>query len=642
MFSTLFPRPRKITATGGVFDLGARASAPRLWFCRGEWDGVPVHHAANARLRAAADASNAPGVRVEMRDGPGAGAGDGMPFAVRDASLPAGGYRLEVAPEAGLRVRAADPAGLLHALQTFAQLLRRFGARMPALVCEDAPAFPQRGFMLDISRCKVPTNAALEALVSQLSFLRINQLQLYTEHTYAFAGRREVWLGASPLDAADYALLRDRCAAHAIRLVPNLQSFGHVERWLRHRRYRHLAECPGGFHHELAGTHRPPGTLRPGPESLRFAGELHAEFLANFPDTPGAPFNIGGDEPWELGLGASRELCATLGKHAVYCGHLSALARSVEARGRRAQFWADILLEPGGIRHADTLPASAIPVLWGYDAGHPFEAQCAALAATGREYLVAPGTSAWQSLHGRLDNALANVREALAAALRHRADGILLTSWGDCGNHQPWPAFYPPLAAMAALAWNPGAHAHETTPDSAVLEGGIGAAFFDGDAAPARRLLRFGMADRFFTKTIRNKSLLWELLTARRPVLEGLLREVPERELSASLAHLEETLDGTLAADLAGGAHSGIRAREWEPARGVPAVDAELGASLALARLAVFRARAIRSGVERPFAAASARRQFRASLALYRAAWRRRAREGGLAESVSRITAAAC
>ena len=50
-----------------------------------------------------------------------------------------------------------------------------------------APVLPVRGYMLDISRDKVPTMETLFALVDSLAALRYNQLQFYTEHTFAFA-----------------------------------------------------------------------------------------------------------------------------------------------------------------------------------------------------------------------------------------------------------------------------------------------------------------------------------------------------------------------------------------------------------------------------------------------------------------------
>ena len=54
-------------------------------------------------------------------------------------------------------------------------------------------------------------------------------------------------------------------------------------------------------------------------------------------------------------------------------------------RGRTVQFWGDILLEDLAL--AQDAPADAVPVVWGYDAGHPFKEQCGRLRELGRAYL---------------------------------------------------------------------------------------------------------------------------------------------------------------------------------------------------------------------------------------------------------------
>ena len=52
--------------------------------------------------------------------------------------------------------------------------------------------------MLDISRNRVPTMDWLKELIDVLSLLRYNELQLYTEHTFAYADHATVWKHASP------------------------------------------------------------------------------------------------------------------------------------------------------------------------------------------------------------------------------------------------------------------------------------------------------------------------------------------------------------------------------------------------------------------------------------------------------------
>jgi len=96
--------------------------------------------------------------------------------------------------------------------------------------------------MLDISRNKVPSMATLYSLVDLLAGLKINHLQLYTEHTFAYAAHREVWADASPMTAEEVLLLDSYCRERFIELAPNQNSFGHLQGWLRLPRYREMAE----------------------------------------------------------------------------------------------------------------------------------------------------------------------------------------------------------------------------------------------------------------------------------------------------------------------------------------------------------------------------------------------------------------
>jgi len=302
----------------------------------------------------------------------------------------------------------------------------------------------------------------------------------------------------------DLAAVGATCAELGIELVPNLNTFGHLERWLRHEPYRRLAECPEGWTHPLTGQFKPhPSTLCPDDASLAFVAGLLDGYLPRFAS---GQVNIGGDEPWELGQGRSREAVDARGKHRVYLDFLNRIHGLVRARGKRMQFWGDILLEDLAL--AGDAPAEALPVVWGYDPGHPFDAQCGRLAELGRDFLIAPGAGTWQSFTGRLADARTNVREATAAALRHGADGVLMTAWGDNGYHQPWPTFWIPLGEAAAMAWCGTANA-EPDPVLAVLP-----FLEDGADAPevAAALEALGELDGRIPVSIRNKSLAWELL----------------------------------------------------------------------------------------------------------------------------------
>jgi len=565
----LFPRPRERVLRGGSLNPGHEG---RAWLER-----LP-------RTIAAAEAALSAGA-------------EGAWQVIHDARLPAEGYRL-VITEGGVHLAASDARGLLHGARVVRQLFASASGALPCLEIRDHPDLPVRGFMLDVSRGKVPTLPELLDLVSAMAALRLNQLQLYVEHTFAFPGHEAVWREASPLTPEELAAVGERCASLGIEFVPNLNTFGHLERWLRHEPYRRLAECPEGWTHPLTGQFKPhPSTLCPNDDALEFVAGLLDAYLPHFTSDQ---VNIGGDEPWELGQGRSREAVAARGKHRVYLDHLNRIHELVRSRGKRMQFWGDILLEDLAL--AGDAPAEALPVVWGYDAGHPFDAQCGRLAELGRDYLIAPGTSTWQSFTGRLANARANVREATEAALRHGARGILMTAWGDNGYHQPWPTFWLPLAEAAAMSW---CRATNATPEAARA---IAPFLAEPAAAPAvaRALETLGHLDDQIPRAIRNKSLTWELQAGENASQDAVRAALSPAEIERSLGWL----------DRAAGEVADI---------GDARVRHELGVGVALARLGLVHS-------HREPAPVATRETLAAR---YRHAWLQRARPGGLEESVS-------
>jgi hypothetical protein len=118
-----------------------------------------------------------------------------------DASLPAQGYAI-AADRQGIRVDHADAAGRRYAEDTLAQLRRSHGA-LPGLQLRDAPDFATRGYLLDVSRDRVPTRESLLLLVGRLARLRFNHLELYTEHAFAWLYQRRGGVQARRMGSAE-------------------------------------------------------------------------------------------------------------------------------------------------------------------------------------------------------------------------------------------------------------------------------------------------------------------------------------------------------------------------------------------------------------------------------------------------------
>ena len=182
-------------------------------------------------------------------------------------TLPAQGYELTI--EGGnVTIRHADDAGLRYARSTLEQIRAQSSGGLPGVHVTDHPDFPHRAYMLDVSRDRVPTRETLERIVGILALARINQLQLYTEHTFAYEAHEIVWENASPITPDDVRWLDALCAANGIELVANQNCFGHMNRWLMHPEYRDRAECPDGAKAPW-GAELPPWTLEPTPRQRR-------------------------------------------------------------------------------------------------------------------------------------------------------------------------------------------------------------------------------------------------------------------------------------------------------------------------------------------------------------------------------------
>ena len=100
-------------------------------------------------------------------------------------------------------------------------------------------------------------------------------------------------------------------------------------------------------------------------------------------------------------------------------------------------YWADIIME-----HPDLvgeLPPRAVALEWGYEAHHPFEEHGRKLHASGVPWWVCPGTSSWNSLAGRTENCLGNLRAAARAGSRARSGGL-----PEYGLGRQWPLALPP------------------------------------------------------------------------------------------------------------------------------------------------------------------------------------------------------
>ena len=438
----LLPRPRRVERLAGTYTLPSSAVLHLDAALPRDTVMLPVAE----QLKAAALAA---GIRLELVTGPARHPRLAIRAEPRLPGRPVSErYSLHIG-KTGIQIRYDDSGGLRAAAATLRQLLREYGRRLPRLHIEDYPDFTRRGVMLDVSRGRVPNLQTLLELVSQLADFKINEFQLYTEHTFAYRNYEPVWRDWGALTGQDILRLDARCRELGIDLVPNQNSFGHLRYWLSYPPLRKLAEVAEPYEGTGGTFLRYPTTLAPGhPGTLPFIAGLYDELLPHFTSDR---FNVGCDETWDLGRGQSKRLCEAKSKGRVYLDFLKRIHREVRARGRRMMFWGDIVLHhPELIRE---LPRDVVALNWGYEASHPFDREAGLFAKSRIPFYVCPGTSTWMTLVGKHDNGLANLRAAAAAGRKHGAIGYLNTDWGDGGHPQPLAVSMLPYLAGAALSW---------------------------------------------------------------------------------------------------------------------------------------------------------------------------------------------
>ncbi len=422
------PTPQEISYSGGAFDPGTGTcirvdskSHPELLDTAGIVVGSLQSADYSAEITDAKGAPMAGAIRINP-----------------DRVQKQDGYELTITPRC-VEIVANSPAGAFYAAQTLRQICQQAEpGKLACLTIKDWPDFPHRGIMLDISRSKVPTMKTLYKLVDMFAGMKINQLQLYTEHTFAYQKHKIVWEKASPMTSRQNKELDAYCKERYIDLVPNQNSFGHMENWIRHAPYRHLSENPkGGI------------TLDPtNPETIEFISGLYNELLPNFSSKQ---FNVGCDEV-QIGEYRSKAACDEKGKGRVYLDYLMKIYTLCQQRGRTMQFWGDIINHYPEL--IPELPKDGLIALeWGYRAKHPFDERCAEFKKAGVPFYVCPGTSSCVSIIGRTRRSMANLLNAAENGLKHGALGYLNTNWGDGGHHQYLPVNYLGFAYGAALSW---------------------------------------------------------------------------------------------------------------------------------------------------------------------------------------------
>lgn len=341
--------------------------------------------------------------------------------------------------------------GIYYGLKTLRQLITRYKNKLPAMKIKDEPAFPNRGWMIDITRGRVPKLEYLMEIVDIASDFKINMLQLYIEHTFMFDFTSEINLGKDGLRAEDILILDHYCKEHMIQLVPCIATFGHLFEILKSDSYKHLCEYEDfpnepydwmkrQLHHTLDCNN---------PESYEFVKKILEHFVPLF----SSPIvNICGDETFDIGRGKNKEFVKEAGAARLYVDFIKKVMAMIKSMGKKVMFFGDMIIEHP--EYLKELPEDIICMNWNYEPDVTRDATAIFHKARVKQY-VCPGTLGWNRALNDYKGAFLNITRLIQYGQEYKADGVLITEWGDFGNINLLSTSLPGLILGAVMAWNP-------------------------------------------------------------------------------------------------------------------------------------------------------------------------------------------
>ncbi len=364
-----------------------------------------------------------------------------------EPSLSEQAYRLIISPKR-ITVIHSEEAGAFYALKTLKQIIAQ-GADLPCLTIEDEPDLKIRGYLLDISRNKIPTLKTLTQLIDLLADLKYNHFELYVEgFAFLYPSFQTLYRDETPITIDDFEQLEAYCNQRCIDFVPNHNGLGHMAAWLKRPEFKRLANCEDGM--VMWGSPQAASTLNLlDPESLELVKTYTGDVL-KIAQSPYFHLNL--DEPYELGYGKTEEAAKRQGVGSLYLDYVLKLYDHVKSYGKTPLIWGDVLNHYPQL--FSILPKDLIFVDWGYDDDTPFNESLKTLADHHVSFMSAPGTSSWNSISGRTADSLENIRNACFYTKLYSGLGFLLTDWGDNGHFQPLAVSYLTLTYGAAVSWS--------------------------------------------------------------------------------------------------------------------------------------------------------------------------------------------
>ena len=448
--NTVVPVPVSETANGSTFTLGPSAAiATDVANIGGYLAGI---------LRAST------GYQLPVSVGASSGGAIALRLSGAPASVGAEGYQLTTTAS-GVVIRAQQPAGLFHGVETLLQLLpaavmspavKSGPWTVPGGTVVDYPRFEHRGAMLDVAR-HFFTVAQVERYIDEIALYKIDYLHLHLSddqgwriainswpNLATYGGSTEV--GGGPggyYTQADYSAIVAYAQSRYITVVPEIDMPGHTNAALAS--YAQL-NCNGVAPPLYTGTDVGFSSLCVSADiTYTFIDQVIGELAAL---TPGPYIHIGGDE-------------ASSTSAADYATFIGRVQQIVAAHGKTAVGWHDIT--------NTTLLPSTVAQFWDTSTTN---SAVAAAAAKGTKIIMSPANRAYLDMKYNPQTALGqnwagyievntaygwNPGDYVTGVGESSVAGVEAPLWTETivTNADIDYMAFPRLPAIAELGWSP-------------------------------------------------------------------------------------------------------------------------------------------------------------------------------------------
>ena len=317
-----------------------------------------------------------------------------------------------------------------------------------AFTLTEKPHFQTVGPMLDTSRGKVMTVEGVKRFLDKIQKLGLNMLMLYTEDLFEVEGYPQFGYQRGRYTLEELRELDRYAASLGIELIPCIQTFGHLEKYLR----------------------TPEGSRIKDNTTVLMAGEeetyafIEAELKAIRSAFTTNRIHLGMDETYGMGLGNYLEKNGYRNPAELYREHLTRVLEISKKYFEKPMIWSDMLFHQNGKNYAedydptqefvDKTPAVDL-VFWEYGK-ESYRFYKHAIDQHNRfkgDTVFGGSVWTWNGLTPNFDFTLKTTKPALEACIDGGVQTVIATMWVSGGAGADYDQAIAGLAAFSEYCY---------------------------------------------------------------------------------------------------------------------------------------------------------------------------------------------